>query len=649
MTIPANHTPFRLSNPNQAGADGRGYFVYYENADVHNLILVNMKSDYNTFYRTGLPQSKDATGVYSEWAIYTSSKTQKKYLYNTHSGQFLSTTAAKIGTTNYGVILTDDAKAVDIVDGTSNGYSYVQITCTDIAGNGNYFNFAPYWGSTQPTTASSRGYYGCWDTGSKGESRIILESTSSEVSNDIKAVVEKEVALAEFTYSAYVGDPELLIEGAPATPEEAKSLIASGSSNRNAAGANKIVIQTRTISTDKYYVIESAHTGFTTAGTYVLRASSDDANNNVRWGTYAEDDAKCVWRFKKLVDDASVNESAGSGWGSVNGTFNIYSLYNVARLKEGFVGITTWNNSAEFKNSCTLKDNYRPTDMNHAAAFVVAPVEANSTKFNILCNYYKDSSSRDNFTLGVSVSASVSGTSGNVTSYNAWGTSPTNPTLSQWKIREVAAPTLANVPITISAVKVATYYTAKTLSIPEGVTAKKVVDAQNPQQGDVYHLVYEELQNEIPAGTPVVLFGEADTYQFPRSLDPHDYVEISVDGSAQNRLIGTVRENATATGNGENGTLYALGNKNSLVAFYHFLGSQFTAGKAYLDAQGINGGSTSNVRAFAIFDEETGTVTNINSLMGDTTGEGTTFDLAGRRVNANIKGISIVNGKKVIR
>lgn len=405
----------------------------------------------------------------------------------------------------------------------------------------------------------------------------------------------------------------------------------------------------RAISTDKYYVIESAHTGFTTSGTYVLRASSDNANNKIRWGAYDSNDIKSVWRFDKLVEGATVNESAGTNWGSVNGTYDIYSLYNVGRQTEGFIGISTYNNPVEFKNSASLRDTYRPADNSHAAAFAVVPVEANSSKFNILCNYYTGEDTRDNFTLAVSTDASVTATSGNATCRNAWGTTPSDPTLSQWKIREVSAPTAPTQNVAISSVGVATFYTGKTLEIPEGVTAKKVVDAQDPQQGDVYHLVYEELQDEIPAGTPVVLFGDENpSYQFPRSLEPHDYVVTSAAGSAENRLIGTLNNNDEATGYGENGTLYALGKKNDLVAFYHFLSETLTAGKAYLDASGL-GVAGSSVRAFAIFDEGTDTITCIDAVTGATIDKGTAFDLAGRRVNANVKGISIVNGKKVIR
>lgn len=372
-----------------------------------------------------------------------------------------------------------------------------------------------------------------------------------------------------------------------------------------------------TISTDKYYVIENAK------NTRVAIFQEQEGNYTFKYAPFVESDARFVFRF------ADKGTETSSNWGSTSRTYDTFKIYCVGSTKKGFINWGTWNSNV----SCGNRSDGYP--------FKVAEVETAVYQFSA-------KSTNDNFTIsthGGDNTTLADNANGHLHSWNIY----TNVNTNVWKIREVEAPTAPTQSVSISSVKVATFYTAKTLSIPEGVTAKKVVDAQNPQQGDVYHLVYKELQNEIPAGTPVVLFGEPDAYQFPRSLVPHDYVEIRADGSADNRLIGTVRENATATGSGEDGTLYALGNKNGLVAFYHFLGSQVTAGKAYLDARGINGGSTSNVRAFAIFDEETGTVTNINTLIGETTGEGTTFDLAGRCVNANVKGISIVNGKKVIR
>lgn len=418
--------------------------------------------------------------------------------------------------------------------------------------------------------------------------------------------------------SSYVGDP--------AYDAAAKEAVNAYIGNKNASTLKGALnaynaTEVRAISAEKYYVIESAKN-------HNIRIYIDDiTNHKFRYAAVEDYMLQGLFRFTNKGSETSSN------WGGSSQEYDTYKIYCVGSTQKGYMGWGTYNTQVASANS------------SDAAVVKVVPVGSTSTFQLAVYDAAQNNGVGDNctYSIGNAQTSVADNATGEIVSWNTYDGTNCN----VWRIREVEDPTALTQSVSISSVGVATFYTGKTLSIPEGVKAKKVVDAQDPQQGDVYHLVYEELQDEIPAGTPVVLFGDENpSYQFSRSMEPHDYIVTSAAGDENNRLIGTLASDVTATGKGQDGTLYALGNKDAGVAFYHFLGETLTAGKAYLDASGIG---VSGVRAFAIFDEGTGTVTHIDAITGETIGEGTAFDLSGRRVNANIKGISIMNGKKVIR
>ena len=187
--------------------------------------------------------------------------------------------------------------------------------------------------------------------------------------------------------------------------------------------------------------------------------------------------------------------------------------------------------------------------------------------------------------------------------------------------------------LTIGTTGYATFFAPYAVNIPEGITAKYVNTEENA--GSTGVLKYTELQGIIPANTAVVLKGEPGDYEFTTA-----YGTANV--TANNALFGYAVKTPVADNTG----IYALANKNEVVAFYPFAGSNYAAGKAYLNVNKLDTGS--EVRSFALFDDDDATA--IETLPGQNVdAESAAYDLSGRRVQKVQKGLYIVNGKKVIR
>ena len=187
--------------------------------------------------------------------------------------------------------------------------------------------------------------------------------------------------------------------------------------------------------------------------------------------------------------------------------------------------------------------------------------------------------------------------------------------------------------LTIGTTGYATFFAPYAVNIPQGITAKYVNTEENAESEGV--LKYTELQGVIPANTAVVLKGEPGDYEFTTA-----YGTANV--TANNALFGYAVKTPVADNTG----IYALANKNERVAFYPFAGSNYAAGKAYLNVNKLDTGS--EVRSFALFDDDDATA--IETLPGQNMdAESVAYDLSGRRVQRVQKGLYIMNGKKVIR
>ncbi len=192
------------------------------------------------------------------------------------------------------------------------------------------------------------------------------------------------------------------------------------------------------------------------------------------------------------------------------------------------------------------------------------------------------------------------------------------------------------IPVTIGSTSYATlFYSDKALAIPEGVTASIVTAVDDKV------IVFEDLDEFIPAGTGVVLNAEQGTYDFVVNY-------INLAAPEGNLLNGS--DEAAMTEGGD--IFYKLTVKDGNVGFYWGAeeGAAFenVAHKAYLALPA----GTSNAKFFiigkdgSVVSDDAGLVDGINEVQAESAQE--YYNLNGVRVNTLRKGIYIVGGKKVI-
>lgn len=166
----------------------------------------------------------------------------------------------------------------------------------------------------------------------------------------------------------------------------------------------------------------------------------------------------------------------------------------------------------------------------------------------------------------------------------------------------------------------ATLYTPVALSIPSEVEAYTgVVEGRT--------LVLTQLENIIPAGTGVVLrtAAGAATYYF-------EITDSDLECDESNVLKGDV---FTQLRNGK--TYYSLANESG-IAFYKYVGENLSGFRARISGDDVD---TTQPLTFS-FRNTTG-IEEVTPTLGDEV----IYDLSGRRVASPVKGLYIVNGKKV--
>lgn len=191
-------------------------------------------------------------------------------------------------------------------------------------------------------------------------------------------------------------------------------------------------------------------------------------------------------------------------------------------------------------------------------------------------------------------------------------------------------------PVTVSAAGYATYYnSAKAYTLPAGCEGHVFYEGKLDK-------VYEA-EAVVPANEPLVIKAEAGTYVLNFTTSTGE----SYKSAGLNDLDGTDEETALPADDTYN--FYALslnsaGELNS-VGFYWMngTGAAFTNGahKAYLKLAKNNG---AGIKAFVFGDEETA----IKSVEAENASEAI-YDLSGRRVSKALKGLYIINGKKVVK
>ncbi len=185
------------------------------------------------------------------------------------------------------------------------------------------------------------------------------------------------------------------------------------------------------------------------------------------------------------------------------------------------------------------------------------------------------------------------------------------------------------------------YYSDNAFVIPEGVIAATY--ALNADNTKVQPNMTIEAGGMIAAGVPVVIKGEPNTtYYFNEALDAANAIQDPDNILIGQENAGSIEANPTAEF-----YYYTLGAKSGVCGFYWGAvdGGVFELGahKAYL---ALAADVASNA-SFVMFD---GTVTAINAIQNnEAVAKGAIYNLNGQKVNAQYKGVVIVNGKKQIR
>ena len=180
---------------------------------------------------------------------------------------------------------------------------------------------------------------------------------------------------------------------------------------------------------------------------------------------------------------------------------------------------------------------------------------------------------------------------------------------------------ISYVEATVGEAGYATFCSSWALELPENVTAY-IVSAVSESDVTLTEVT------AIPANTPVILKAEANSYELPIIEDAD-----AVEGNMLLASDGTVQ--------GDGVSIFALGNKGEVGFYLVANGVTVPAGKAYLVL-------TAAVRDFLAF--ANGEADGINAVdNGQFAVCNVVYDLSGRRVEKAVKGIYIVNGKKVVK
>ena len=182
--------------------------------------------------------------------------------------------------------------------------------------------------------------------------------------------------------------------------------------------------------------------------------------------------------------------------------------------------------------------------------------------------------------------------------------------------------------------------------MPEGVTGGTITAADTQSGKLTINYTYTE-GTIVPAKTALLLKGEPKTYYYAK-------ITSSAIAPSENLLHGADAVDAEGKTyvEGKNVKYYILSHSTDAT---HKLGFYWAAANgaaikyqepyAFL-AIGTETPGSAPIMLSIDGDDDT---TAINGITNDTITDNTMYNLAGQRVNANAKGIIIINGKKVIK
>ena len=191
---------------------------------------------------------------------------------------------------------------------------------------------------------------------------------------------------------------------------------------------------------------------------------------------------------------------------------------------------------------------------------------------------------------------------------------------ADWTVEEVTS-----LPVAITSIEYATLYAPVALQLPEGIKAHTVTVNGN-------WLDLSEGFNIVPANTAVLLSATEGAYDL-EIIETDIEIESVLEGS----VAATVVE----------GNAYMLSHVNGKTGFYKAkmayldgMGFLNNGHRAYLPASKTNGVSFYGFRGEGTTAVEEVEIENVNV--------NTVHDLAGRKIDAPVKGIYIINGEKKI-
>ena len=205
---------------------------------------------------------------------------------------------------------------------------------------------------------------------------------------------------------------------------------------------------------------------------------------------------------------------------------------------------------------------------------------------------------------------------------------------SRWILEDATSVTLT---LNSDGAEPATYYS--TLYLPFDATISGATAYTLAKSGN--YLVPTEVEdNEVPAGTPVLLKGTSAT----ATATINSGSAFSALEGLDSKFKGTYTEISTARATGE----YILGMKDGVVGFYQRAeGKKIGANKAYLKLDADISADAKGLVLMFDDDDETGIRSIDNGQL--TIDDDVIYNLAGQRVNKAQKGIYIINGKKVLK
>ena len=186
--------------------------------------------------------------------------------------------------------------------------------------------------------------------------------------------------------------------------------------------------------------------------------------------------------------------------------------------------------------------------------------------------------------------------------------------------------------VTIGETGYATFCYGEPVVFPEAV---KVYAAYIMTDG--YVKLEELLNKDVPANSGVILVATPGEYEL-------NYTGEITNATTEIMKLNDLKaatEDVTTTG------IYIMAEVDGKVGFHPMESGKLEAGKAYLEANDVEGVIPAGARFIAI--EGTDLPTGISSTMHYELGTMNCYDLQGRRVAQPAKGLYIVGGKKVVK